>query len=304
MVNRTVTYLECAFLSQDVYKKQNTNSKRTLSGWLTIYEHNKQHINHKLLHLKLDTIAKKFELEKPLYEKPEPTKEEKQNYHAEQMDTFFGRLYLKKSTNEAVAAIRGTQKLNDLISDVKLTFNQESSHTAFARKFYREVMSFLGNRTTISQFPLFTGHSLGGYLAQLIAVEFNVPAIVFNAPKISGFNDLYLHRRISPNEKHDNIINIDVDYDYIHRVGKPVGSSYIIHGDDECNPHAINTSLLGHAMHNVHSDNNLFTSTDNELENLIVKSLDCQLKEHSVEGVIQALSRDSAFANTVPFHSV
>ena len=304
MVTHTVTYLECALLSQDVYSV-NTNLENLPSGWLRSYEHKTKHVNNKLLHLKLDAAAEKFESTKPLYEKAKATDEEKQSYYQEQIDTFFGRLYLKKGTNEAVAAIRGTQKINDYLSDIKLTLNQESSHTRFAREFYKEVMSILGSKTNnrLSKFPLFTGHSLGGYLAQLIAVEFNVPAIAFNAPKITGFNDLYLHKQISANEKHGNIINIDVDYDYIHRIGTPIGSSYLIHGDDECKPHTINASLLQHVMDDTNFINNPFVTRDYELLNMIIKSIDCQYKEHSVKGVIRALNRDAVFANNVPFNA-
>lgn len=306
MFHRTTNYIEYALLAADVYNAASNNLKNIPAGWKRSYEHKRKHVNSALWHFNSDNVVDKFIPGKSLNKKFKENEQQKKDYYAEQIDTFFGRLYIKRSTNETVVAIRGTQKFNDYISDIKLALKQESSHDNIARNFYNEVMQFLFAKEnfSLSKFPVFTGHSLGGYLAQLIAVEFNVPAVVFNAPKIGGFHDLYLKKRIDPHERHDNVINIDVDYDDIHKIGSRIGSTHMLHGDDECNSPIINATLAKHVINDIDTIYNPAFLSAPELTNLIAQTLNCKLKEHSINGVARALNREPAFANSVPFSTV
>jgi len=69
-----------------------------------------------------------------------------------------------------------TGTANDLFNDATIAFGFPSRQVNAAAVLYQRVKAFYGEGANIS----FTGHSLGGGLAGLMAVWFNRPAIVFD----------------------------------------------------------------------------------------------------------------------------
>jgi Protein of unknown function (DUF2974) len=160
---------------------------------------------------------------------------------------FFARLYANKFTGETVIAYRGTaQKRNGIIfatdikDDVQLAFYRNNPQNQQALHFYQHAKFFLNqlyysekipllkvsvNINQLSRFPVLTGHSLGGYLAQYVAYKNpGTTCIAFNAPGIGG-----LHK-ISASNCHSSINNIVVDNDLIHKTGKQIGQVRVLKG--------------------------------------------------------------------------
>lgn len=143
---------------------------------------------------------------------------------------FFARLYIRESENKkataAVIAFRGTMPFrhpeNDL-SDLemavlhKLPLSYESALIFFhkARNYVRQ--NYPGIRIKL------TGHSLGGALAQLIAIKTHHIAVVFNSPGIGELPD------IDDKENYSNLIhNINSENGMINKVGKTIGDIHFI----------------------------------------------------------------------------
>jgi len=111
-----------------------------------------------------------------------------------------------------------------------------------AMKFYDDAINVINkvatdvNPTYYSPFPMLTGHSLGGHLAQIVAdVESHkrAVAIVFNAPGTGGLYNPNTHHTI--NGHNPNIYNIVVDYDRVHlHGGSQTGDIYTLHSQDHC----------------------------------------------------------------------
>lgn len=169
---------------------------------------------------------------------------------AEIGDGFFARLYGNDYTRNTVTAYRGTvvTEIENLVADIKLWLKKPSSMLEKARDFYDSVKDnikrFQKNSQNYSKKIYFTGHSLGGYLAQYIAVwqksiQDEVAAVVFNAPKLGKFEDEFVHY-VDPHKSYPYIINIDLDYDQIHTVGTAIGIQHILHGDESCSPDFLN----------------------------------------------------------------
>lgn len=160
---------------------------------------------------------------------------------------FFARLYANKLTCETVIAYRGTaQKRNgfifatDIKDDIQLAFYKNNPQNQQALHFYQHAKLFLThlhylknyhslntiiNINQLSSFPLLTGHSLGGYLAQYVAYKNpGTTCIAFNSPGIGGLN------KISANNSHSSINNIVIDNDLIHKTGKQIGDVKILKG--------------------------------------------------------------------------
>ncbi len=84
--------------------------------------------------------------------------------------------------NEVIIAYRGTDSFLDIaIDDIQIFINKVPSQKTGAINFYDKIVGLtdiINEHTTIT----LTGHSLGGALAQLVAVEKNATAVTFNAP--------------------------------------------------------------------------------------------------------------------------
>jgi len=135
---------------------------------------------------------------------------------------FFGRLYLK--ADRAIIAYRGTVCYypNNLIEDLDLSLVGSVSYKKLAKWFFHLCLGFLQKIHCYK--IMLTGHSLGGYLAMQMAMDNpTLSCVVFNAP---GFGSL---ERINAHWEHrDNINNVVINYDDVHRVGTQPGVLTVI----------------------------------------------------------------------------
>ena len=92
---------------------------------------------------------------------------------------FAYSLFLNEFDGEIVIAYRGTDAVMgwDGITDAALFLGFATSQALQAAKVYVRVLSDYGSDTKVT----FTGHSLGGGLASMMAVWFDRPAIVFDS---------------------------------------------------------------------------------------------------------------------------
>lgn len=89
-----------------------------------------------------------------------------------------------KRNNELIISIRGTNILSsaDRKNDLQILFGKLPEQYKIAEDFAQDILSSYKPHLTHV-----TGHSLGGLLAQLVAVKFDVPAIVFESPGAKKF---------------------------------------------------------------------------------------------------------------------
>lgn len=88
--------------------------------------------------------------------------------------------------SKIIIAIRGTEPkddIKDLFSDFQMALNKVPNQLESAIKFFNAVIAFCckKNIDTRKQKIVFTGHSLGGSLAQLLAYKTGFLAVTFNA---------------------------------------------------------------------------------------------------------------------------
>ena len=99
-------------------------------------------------------------------------------------DGFAYGVFRNTATNEIVISYRGTDGIGgmmgaDGINNAGLALGQATSQAIQAAKVYAKVLELYGTNAEGSNIS-FTGHSLGGGLAGVMAVWFNRPAIVFD----------------------------------------------------------------------------------------------------------------------------
>jgi hypothetical protein len=90
-------------------------------------------------------------------------------------------VWVKNSPRQAVIAVRGTDTLTDLLLDIQSIFGGRAPDAA--RRFLGEKIAELRNQ---DYNVLITGHSLGGYLAEIASSYMQVPGIAFDAPGPNG----------------------------------------------------------------------------------------------------------------------
>jgi pimeloyl-ACP methyl ester carboxylesterase len=102
---------------------------------------------------------------------------------------FFSKAYRNNGHTAVIIAFQGTESLYDIISqDLDLAKGLMPSYYNLVLKFVDYVIdNFHINKSIIS----FTGHSLGGFLAQLATATYNVPSIVFESPGAKRVIDSY-----------------------------------------------------------------------------------------------------------------
>ncbi|MBN3554011.1 DUF2974 domain-containing protein [Fictibacillus nanhaiensis] len=96
---------------------------------------------------------------------------------------FYGAIFKDVYANKYIVAYAGTNDFRDVKSDLQLTTKIYSKGVA-QKKYARIVASWVPANSQI----VFTGHSLGGYLASVMSMETGKPSIVFNSP---GFGPAY-----------------------------------------------------------------------------------------------------------------
>jgi hypothetical protein len=79
---------------------------------------------------------------------------------------FFGAIYKHKKTNQVVVAYRGTQSIGDLIEDLRGIFNNNEL-SPYKEAAFELTQTAIGLAEEAESGLSFTGHSLGGYLAEL-----------------------------------------------------------------------------------------------------------------------------------------
>lgn len=121
--------------------------------------------------------------------KPENVKIRTQDSEANQgssiysPDGYAGAVYINDVTHEVVIVNAGTQSGLDYYSDVKMALGLVPDQYASARQMAQEAITLA---KSLGYSVSATGHSLGGSLAQLIAIEFGIPAVTFNAYGVGG----------------------------------------------------------------------------------------------------------------------
>ncbi len=166
---------------------------------------------------------------------------------------FWGCLYVNEARKDVIIAFKGTgaakttnEKLadadsynrnaasdaqapnhsivGDLTADLKLMVGVIPNQASTAQKlFLRAHATFPPNEYTYS----LTGHSLGGYLAQVVSYWYNIPCVTFNAPgawgdlqkaKLNLFKPEVMWRSIKATFKFD-----EIGVNFIH-TGDPIGN--------------------------------------------------------------------------------
>jgi hypothetical protein len=98
---------------------------------------------------------------------------------------YFGRAYIKSdSSNAVVIAHRGTQTITNLFSDAEFLISYVPYIVCLANLFSHSVIEQYSN-SCIS----FTGHSLGGGLAELSTLKFNYHAFAFDSPGVQTLSN-------------------------------------------------------------------------------------------------------------------
>lgn len=118
-------------------------------------------------------------------------------------DGFWGCLYINEATKEVIVAFKGTGSaklseeqleqvgsdrpnatlIGDLTADLKLMLGVIPNQASTARLLFERATSTY----PISEYAYsVTGHSLGGYLAQVVSYWYALPCVTFNAPGAWG----------------------------------------------------------------------------------------------------------------------
>ena len=153
---------------------------------------------------------------------------------------FQATLYRDANTNEKILAIRGTDAevsfngLDDILNDILLGTLGDNWQTNDLQKFYNDMVE---TRILSSSDKLtVTGHSLGGYLAQLftIANEDKIShTYTYNAPGLLGLTGTLLNLFGTSNIKSDKITDILAKdgINFTNAMGLNVGKEIQVSGD-------------------------------------------------------------------------
>ena len=183
---------------------------------------------------------------------------------------FHGKAFYKDG--KVVIAMRGTDEfVNDLIKEDigHLAIKKLPNQYVDAQKFYEKVKKDFPNQEI-----LFTGHSLGGSLAQLMSNKTGHETVTFNA---YGIADL-LQGNISNNLNIRNYGNIN-DTVFNANIDNQLGKTYMIN-DDNKNANYITTSYAGKNNSGKYPKKYHFTETMGDLEDAV------EYKPNRLEGQI------------------
>lgn len=114
-------------------------------------------------------------------------------------DGYAGAIYRNDQSGEIIIVNAGTEKILsvDGINAVQMVLGNVPTQYNSARRIVQDALALSPNIDTISV----AGHSLGGSLAQLQAIEFGTEAITFNAYDIRRiFDSEKFCSRISPRD--------------------------------------------------------------------------------------------------------
>ncbi|WP_169713791.1 DUF6792 domain-containing protein [Paludifilum halophilum] len=139
---------------------------------------------------------------------------------------FSGRVFINKETKQVIIAYRGTDpdtEYTDIKSDLGLGLGFDINQYKSARKFYQRVLSKYEDKGySFAQ----VGHSLGGHLAQKMALENKIPTFSFNGPGFVGGLTKKQMRKDYQGKYDDLVINYVDSSDQIGTYGFHVGKTY------------------------------------------------------------------------------
>lgn len=131
---------------------------------------------------------------------------------------FHATAYKNELTGQVVVAYAGTNDMKDITgSDFDVLLHNVPAQTAFAIKFAEDAAKEAGLGGDLGSIT-YTGHSLGGGLAQLVAEANNAPAMTFNAPGMTF--------ALSPEDQANaanqtNITNVNLQLDVVSATFSP-----------------------------------------------------------------------------------
>ena len=146
--------------------------------------------------------------------------------------------------NQIIIVFRGTDidDLNDINADLQMVSKNIPNQIIDAKKFYKNIKNTFPNKKII-----FTGHSLGGSIAQIMSYETNCDAVTFAA---------YGTRKILSTEKiPENVINYGSANDpiYLKNLDYQYGKTYIVNQNFSNNDNKIITKTYNkiYQIHNI-----------------------------------------------------
>lgn len=179
-------------------------------------------------------------------------------------DGYAGAIYRNSATNEIIMVNAGTSNGLDYVNDAQMAIGLVPTQYASARQMMQDAITLSGGNTSKISVA---GHSLGGSIAQLLAIEFGVPAVTFNAYGVGeimnvdsisttgaivetaeflinkeNYPDLFVAYHSGINES--QIINYKMSGDVIGNAGKDVGITAIVGGEGNILTTVIGTVTL------------------------------------------------------------
>ncbi|MDR0676737.1 MAG: hypothetical protein LBF97_06845, partial [Elusimicrobiota bacterium] len=157
---------------------------------------------------------------------------------------YYGSAYYNNSTGEVIIGHRGTNAdninsfLEDFDDDYNIGTKQLPSQYEVAQNFYDNVKNYLNNNGLSSHNIVNVGHSLGGTLAQLVAIANGSEGIAFNSPGVKNIiPNLEIERGVetgifSEVDYSGVIINFDNSKDIFSKIGEQVGDIYKLEIND------------------------------------------------------------------------
>lgn len=141
------------------------------------------------------------------------------NHLYDKKSGFFGIIFYNKKTKQYVVSYRGSNGLADIGDDLKIVKGKYSVQEKKAYELLKTIPNWASNKKKIT----ITGHSLGGFLAQIEAASYKIDAVTFNAP---GFdkNDSRYKKLNSKGESDKYVVNYVMTSDYVAEFGKNIGS--------------------------------------------------------------------------------
>ena len=111
-------------------------------------------------------------------------------------DGYAGAIYRNNQTGELIIVNAGTEKILsvDGINVAQMVLGNVPTQYSTARRIVQDALTLTKDIAAVSV----TGHSLGGSLAQLQAIEFGTEAVTFNAYDIRRILDSEQHRSKIP----------------------------------------------------------------------------------------------------------
>jgi hypothetical protein len=135
-------------------------------------------------------------------------------------DGFFGVVFYNTKTKIYVVSFRGTNDPDDYLGPDKSILLKKINDTQIkhAEKLIRKITNFHSGRKDI----IFTGHSLGGYIAAYLGAKYKIKTVTFNAPGFSPKSDFY--KNYSKNGKYitNYIMKSDIIGNWGNHIGKEV----------------------------------------------------------------------------------